>query len=50
MYDPLSEYTNSGISENPTYFSNAFHVSGFAVLDWANVIVPPFEGKLPVVP
>ena len=47
MYEPLFVYSNSGISEKPTYVSKAFQVSGLCVLDCANVIVPPCVGNKP---
>ena len=46
MYDPVFLYCNCGISENPTYVSKVFQVSGFWVLDCNKVIVPPALGKL----
>jgi hypothetical protein len=47
MYDPLLLYCNSGMSENPTYVSNAFHAVGLLLLDVDKFIDPPLVGTVP---
>lgn len=45
MYEPLFLYTNSGISENPTFKYNSFHACGKFACDATNVTPPPLVGR-----